>query len=267
MKDAMKKVKKFIFILPLLLCNFLYSLSVPSLTAPVVDLANIISYETENSLDAQLQELSNRAGIQIAVLTIQSLQGEDLEAFSMRVAEKWKLGDSEKDTGALLLVAMAEHAIRIEVGYGLEGILTDAKCGLIIRNIIAPNFRSGDYNQGVKLAVQNMIGLVCDDESLVSEQVKSGAAAEAENPGALIGFLPFMFFVIVMLILLSTKTGRRLLFYSFLFGSSGRGGRGSNRGGHGGSGGFGGGSSHGGFGGGFSGGGGGFGGGGSSGHW
>ncbi len=232
-----------------------FSLGVPTLTNPVVDNAGILSSSTESQLNYTLTNLSSQTGIQIAVLTIQSLQGEDLESYSMRVAEKWQLGDSEKDTGVLLLVSLAEHAVRIEVGYGLEGVLTDAKCGLIIRNVIAPNFRNGNYDRGILEAVNNIIGIATQDESLISEDVKKEKSGNAQS------ILGLVFAFIVFIILMSTPAGRLLLMMTLFGGGGGnyRGGRGggSSRGGFGGGGGFGG----------FSGGGGHFGGGGSSGHW
>ena len=97
------------------------------------------------------------------MLTIPSLEDDDLELFSMRVVENWKLGQEKEDNGALLLIAWQEKKIRIEIGYGLEGILTDAKCGLIIRNVMAPLFQSGKYGEGVLSAVQYMGGIISND--------------------------------------------------------------------------------------------------------
>ncbi len=250
----MKKRTKnlFSFAFALVLC-FVFAvpsfalLPVPALTSPVVDNASIISAGTESRLVQTLQNLSDKTGMQLAVLTIPSLEDESLEVYSLRVVGKWGLGKKGEDTGVLLLVALAERAVRIEVGYGLEGSLTDAKCGIIIRNIIVPNFRNGDYDKGISEAVNNIIGVITEDESLVSEEVING---EEETEDGWKGLLSFIFFVIVIGILLSTKTGRRILFFAMLTGGR-SGGRSS--------GGFGGG--------GFSGGGGHFGGGGASGHW
>ena len=170
----MKINKFFVSILFFLfLANPIFALSVPSLTSPIVDNANLISDGVEQNINNQLEELSNSTGIQLAVLTIPTLEGEVLESYSMKVAETWKLGSAEKDTGALLLIALEERSIRIEVGYGLEGVLTDTKCGLIIRNVIAPEFRNGNYQAGIVNAINNIVGLVKNDESLVSKKVLS----------------------------------------------------------------------------------------------
>ena len=105
------------------------ALEVPALTGRIVDNAKIISSQDKMEISSYLKNLEDQTGIQIAVLTIKSLEGESLEEFSLRTAEKWKLGEKGKDNGALLLVALNERKIRIEVGYGLEERLTDTKCG------------------------------------------------------------------------------------------------------------------------------------------
>lgn len=254
----MKKFRKLVsVILGICLVSSVFALSVPSLTAPVVDNANIVSYQTEQRLNNLLYSLSSQTGMQVAVLTIPSLQGEDLESYSMRVADNWKLGSKEKNTGVLLLVALKERAVRIEVGYGLEDVLTDMKCGLIIRNVIVPYFRDGNYDGGIEKAVENIVGLLTNDETLVTKSVAEGTDASSAGYG---GFIFFLLFVIVMILLMSTKTGRKILLLWGIVSSSNnrRGGGGYHGGGFGGSsGGFGG----------FHGGGGGFGGGGASGHW
>ena len=232
------------------IASLAFSLEVPPLQNPVMDMAGIISSQTEMQINSECQKLSSETGIQFAILTIKSLQGESLEEYSLKVAESWALGDSQKDTGVLLFVAYDEHEMRFEVGYGLESTLTDAKTGLIIRNVIAPNFQKGDYDAGFLQATQNVIGLVSGQEELVSPQVLN---EKGENQEALETVIPAIIAIVVFCLLIFTKTGRKILFYSSFF----TGGRGGHGGGHGGG--------H--NGGGFSGGGGHFGGGGSSGRW
>ena len=205
----MKINKYFVSILlSCFLATSVFSLSVPSLTAPIVDNANLISDGVEQNINNQLQELSNSTGIQLAVLTIPTLEDEVLESYSMKVAETWKLGSAEKDTGVLLLIALEERSIRIEVGYGLEGVLTDTKCGLIIRNVIAPEFRNGNYQAGIVNAVNNMVGLVKGDESLVSKKVLSESS---NDPGIFIfiGVVLLYGFIFVMAVVSSKKRGPR----------------------------------------------------------
>ncbi len=123
--------------------------SVPSLTGRVVDQAGILSPEQAARLSESLAAFEKSHGPQIAVLTIPSLEGESIEGFSIRAVDQWKLGTEKNDDGVLLLVAVQEHGIRIEVGQGLEGTLPDAAAGKIIRDVIVPRFRNGEMAEGI----------------------------------------------------------------------------------------------------------------------
>lgn len=206
----MKKNKFIIlFITFCIISSSLFALDVPSLTNPIVDNAGLVSEGVEANYNQQLIELSDSTGAQLAILTIPSLEGEVLESYSMKVAETWKLGSAEKDNGVLLLIALEERSIRIEVGYGLEGILTDTKCGLIIRNVIAPEFRNGNYQAGIINAINNIVGLVKNDESLVSKKVLSDS--KGADPGGFIfaGIALLYGFIFVMAVVSSRKRGPR----------------------------------------------------------
>lgn len=137
-----------------------FALEVPRLAGRVNDYAGMLSPAAEQKLERMLSEFEQRESTQIVVLTIPSLDGEALEDFSMRVAEKWKIGQRGLDNGAILLVAKAERKVRIEVGYGLEGRLTDLHSARIIRGIIVPEFKAGRYDNGVIRAVEAMIAAV-----------------------------------------------------------------------------------------------------------
>src|SRR6185437_15979791 len=126
-----------------------HALDVPPLTGRIVDLARVLPSSTVESLTAQLAAHETQSSNQVAVLIVPSLEGEPLEEFSHRVATTWKLGQKGTDNGALLLVAIKERKVRIEVGYGLEGVLTDARSAQIIRNEIVPRFRADDMPGGV----------------------------------------------------------------------------------------------------------------------
>lgn len=152
----------------------LFAATVPALKGRVNDYAKIIRDSDEREIEEYLAGLEESSGIQIAVLTMSSLDGEDISSFGIKVADKWKLGDKEKDNGAILIVAYAEHDLRIEVGDGLEGSLTDAKCGLILRNVIVPEFRDGRYSEGILKGVKNMGAIASGDESAVSKSVREG---------------------------------------------------------------------------------------------
>lgn len=125
------------------------ALDVPQLTGQVVDLAHILPKPTVESLEARLAAHETQSSNQAAVLIVPSLEGDSIEEFSHRVATTWKLGQKGTDNGVLLLVAIGERKVRIEVGYGLEGVLTDARSAQIIRNEIVPRFRAGDMAGGV----------------------------------------------------------------------------------------------------------------------
>lgn len=131
---------------------------VPYLQGRVTDDAEILKPGTINRINSQLQAHENQTTNQVAVLTVNSLQGESIESFAIQVFESWKLGQKGKDNGVLVLIAPQERRMRIEVGYGLEGSLTDLEAGRIIRNIMAPRFKAGDFNGGIEKAVQAIVG-------------------------------------------------------------------------------------------------------------
>lgn len=154
-------MKKFAFlILSALFAANIFSLEVPALTGPVMDLAGIISPDVQLELENYLLAVDRGSSAQIAVLTIPSLEGESLEEYAIEVSREWALGEKGDNKGVLLLVAYEERKIRIETGYGAEGDLTDAKCGLIIRNVIAPEFKGGDYSEGIVKGVKAIAGIV-----------------------------------------------------------------------------------------------------------
>ncbi len=126
----------------------------------VHDDAQVLTQETVDYLENYLEVYEDSTSNQVAILIIKSLDGEAIEDYSIRLAEKWKLGQEGKDNGVLLLIAVDDRKMRIEVGYGLEGVLTDLICQRIIRNEMAPNFRKDDYNAGVSAAVKAIIAAI-----------------------------------------------------------------------------------------------------------
>ena len=246
-------MRRILFATVLLLCSLVCfsQRAVPPLdNKRVHDEAQVLSTQTVQQLEFQLKQYEDSTSNQIAILIINSLEGDALEDYALRVAHnEWKLGQSKNDNGVLLLIVVDDHKVRIEVGYGLEGVLPDAICSRIIRNEMAPNFRRGDYDAGVLLAINAMV------RAIGGEYVSDGAPTirGKKRPGNSLVTLIIIFGVII---LISRLRG------------GGRGGSGWSSGAGWFGGGFGGGSSGGGGGfGGFSGGGGGFGGGGSSGSW
>jgi len=136
------------------------ALEVPPLTGRIVDHAHLLPADRAAALSAELAAHETRTGNQVALLTLPSLEGEPLEEFSHRVATTWKLGQKGTDNGVLILVVPGERKIRIEVGYGLEGTLTDVKSSRIIREEIVPRFRQGDFPGGISAGVKAVVGTI-----------------------------------------------------------------------------------------------------------
>jgi len=259
--------------------------AVPPLSQRVTDLTETLDTQQTQTLEARLAAFEKEKGAQLAVLIVPTTEPESIEQFGIRVAESWKLGRKGVDDGALLLVAKDDRALRIEVGYGLEGVLNDATANRIIDEIIVPRFKRGDYYPGIEAGLAALMQIV-NGEPLPSPKKRAAASGKFDIESML--FIAFGLVVVVGGMLRAllgrfpaavlTGGGLGLLAWltvapmlvalvvgamAFVFVLLGGGGRGF--GGYGG-GGFGGG--HGGFGGGgFSGGGGGFGGGGASGRW
>jgi uncharacterized protein len=135
----------------------------PALTGRVVDDAHVLSAAERDTLTSKLAGLEQKSGIQLVVATVGSLQGEEIEPYANELFRTWKLGEKAKNNGVLLLVAPKEHRVRIEVGYGLEGTLTDALSKIIIANAIAPRFKSGDFDGGVARGVDDIITVLTTD--------------------------------------------------------------------------------------------------------
>lgn len=146
------------FLAALLLTAAFAQKPVPELWGSRVhDDAHVLQQETIDRLEQQLKQYEDSTSNQIAILTITSLEGEVVEEYALRVAETWKLGSASNDNGVLLLVAVDDHKMRIEVGQGLEGVLTDAQSSRIIRNELAPAFRRGDYDGGIQAGINAMV--------------------------------------------------------------------------------------------------------------
>jgi uncharacterized protein len=134
--------------------------AVPPLTARVTDLTGTLTAEQKSSIEQTLQAFEAGKGSQIAVLIVPTTEPEAVEQYSLRVAEQWKLGRKNVDDGVLLLVAKNDRAMRIEVGYGLEGALPDAIAKRIIAETITPYFKSGDFYDGIQAGVETMIKVI-----------------------------------------------------------------------------------------------------------
>lgn len=140
--------------------NLQAEMAVPALTSPVTDLTATLSTLEKQRLEQKLTAFEQKKGSQIAILIVSSTQPETIEQYAIRVAEAWKLGRKKVDDGALLLIAKQDRTVRIEVGYGLEGALTDATAKQIIEDIIVPQFKAGHFFNGVDVGTQAMIDVL-----------------------------------------------------------------------------------------------------------
>ena len=235
----------------------------PPLTGRVVDDAQILSPDVERDLTTKLENLETTTGRQLVVATVPDLQGYEIEDYGYQLGRTWGIGEKTKNTGVILLVAPNERKVRIEVGYGLEPVLTDALSSVIIQSAIVPKFRAGDMEGGVVAGTDAIIDQLAAPPGQAKVRIE-----EAERPAhrkasgsPIFGFLILLFIVFVFSNLFRGRRHRSGLGSALpwiilsALNNSGRGGGGSSWGGGGGGGG------------GFSGGGGSFGGGGSSGSW
>jgi uncharacterized protein len=228
-----------------------HALDVPPLAAHVNDYARVLPQERASALEAKLAAYEQSSGQQFALLTVDSLQGDALETFAIRVAEQWKLGNAKRDDGLVLIVVPKERKLRIEVGYGLEGTVPDAVAARVIREIMTPAFQRGDYAGGTEAAFDALIRAASGQAPPQAAPTTQPQRGVARSPLALLG--PLLFFALIMLMSRGGRRGRGGMMWLGPLIGAGMGGLGGGR--------------RGGGGGGFRGGGGGFGGGGASGGW
>lgn len=193
-----------------------FGLDVPPLTGRIVDLARLLPSDVAAALSAELEAHEAKTGNQVALLTIPSLEGEPLEDFSHRVATTWKLGRKGTDNGVLLLVVTRERKVRIEVGYGLEGTLTDARASRIIREEIVPRFRAGDFPGGIAAGLRAILGTI---EGTYTAPARPPASQAAAGVSAILTLLLAVLVGTVIGLLLSARchSARGLLGSVFSF--------------------------------------------------
>jgi uncharacterized protein len=173
--------------------NLAVAFAFPPLTGPVVDSADIIPRAVSDRLTAKLASLEAKSGIQLVVATVKSLDGDDIEPYANALFRAWKLGEKQKNNGVLLLVAPNEHKVRIEVGYGLEGALTDALSKIIITNAMAPRFKAGDFGGGIERGVDDIITVLTTDSRSGKSASSCASSARIRRstpsvPGLLLDF-------------------------------------------------------------------------------
>jgi uncharacterized protein len=151
---------------------------VPYLTGRVVDNAEILKPDTRGRLTEALRRHEQKTGNQIAVLTIPTLSGESVEEYAVRVFEHWKLGQKGKDNGVLVVVAPQDRKMRIEVGYGLEGTLPDAIAARIIRNVMTPHFKQGDYDSGIMRGAEAIVAQLEGEATPAADEPRAAPDSE-----------------------------------------------------------------------------------------
>ncbi len=211
----------------------------PAPTNYVSDFAGVLSPETQNGLNRLCSEVDREAHAQIAVITVKSLDGEPIENFATALEDKWGVGPKKSERGVLLILAVQDRKRRIEVGYGLEGILPDAKAGEIGRAMV-PDLQRGDYDSAVTLAVDQMSSIIAQDAGVQLHPLAHGPPRPQQPQSLGIGtILIGGLFLLLLLFFLARSGGSGLIGFllGMFFGGGGRGGRGGGWGGGGGDGG------------------------------
>jgi len=168
----------------------------PELTGRVVDDAYLLGADDEAQLTADLKTLEDKSSDQLVVVTLPSLQGYAIEDYGYQLGRHWGIGTKQLNNGVLLIVAPNEHKVRIEVGRGLEPILTDALSKIIIENAILPKFRTGDYAGGIKDGVRDITKVLTGDAAEVEERAKAKARHDADQPA--INWLMVIFWLLII---------------------------------------------------------------------
>jgi uncharacterized protein len=189
-------------------------LQVPFLSGRVNDLANMIPADARQRIEQKLAAFEQQTGAQVAVLTIPSLEGEPVEDFSLRVVEAWKLGKKGKDNGVLFLVSKLDRRMRIEVGYGLEGDLTDLESSRIMDDVVAPYFRNGDFGGGIEKGVDAILASLQGQEVVAPES--GGQNVQAPGGNAFSGLVFALVIGVFSLMALTTGGAMGWILYFFM---------------------------------------------------
>jgi uncharacterized protein len=195
--QALSRVRLACVLLVCLVSGLACALDFPPLTGRVVDQAGVIPGSARETLETKLKDLEDKSGIQLVVATVKSLQGGDIETYANELFRAWKLGEAKKNNGVLLLVAPTERKVRIEVGYGLEGTLTDALSQVIIASAIVPRFKANDYPGGIERGVDGIISVLTTD----AEEWHAKTRVRSEDQQGLFDVLfPLLLFLVVVFI-------------------------------------------------------------------
>jgi len=255
--------KTILFLIPLFFLAILPQGACPAQELPkpaghVNDFGGVMSSSTEQRLEAVLRELREKTGVEIAVVTVKNMGGLDENTFAVRLVETWGIGSKERNDGLLILVAVEERRLRIEVGYGLEHIITDARAGQIRDRYMVPSLKNNDYDTGIARGALAAASIIAEEKgvTLTGSMPVQQPSRRTRSTGSGLGALINLIVIIVVMTMLMRMRGGRGLLAGMLLGTMLGGGRRRYYGGGGFGGGFSGGGGFGGFGGGFSGGGG-----------
>jgi uncharacterized protein len=206
----------------------------------VNDFAHVLSPQTEAELNGLCQQVDEKAKAQIAVVTINSLDGQDIESYAVDLFKQWGIGNKSTSHGVLILIAVKDHHYRTEVGYGLEPILPDGKVGGFWRDVV-PLLKQNDYDQALKQNTEQIASVIAQDAGVQLTGVSAVPEERGPPPSKGISLGRIVFIIILIIIVLATPL-RGILFWMLLSGGGGRGGGwgGGGFGGGGGGGGFGG---------------------------
>lgn len=183
-----------------------HALTFPALTGRVVDEANILDAATRQNLADKAAAVEAKSGDQIVVVTLKSLQGTSIEDYGYQLGRHWGIGQKARNNGVLLIVAPNERKVRIEVGYGLEGALTDAVTRMIIQNAILPRFRANDFAGGIARGVDDIIQVVTGD----AEEYKRRAAQRPDSAPQGVGAATLVLgFLVILIILMTMRNASR----------------------------------------------------------
>ena len=207
-------IKKLLFFISLLSIFNLYAeVEIPQLTSPVVDHADFLSNDQEQALNNKIQSIYQKSKWQPQILTIETLDGESIEQFSIRVADEWKLGSKNKDNGLIIIVSKQERKTRIEVGSGLEGVITDYQAHQIIQDILIPEFKNQNFSLGFLNALNYIDSQFGDTPPAVSKKI-----VRVKSKPEFAGLFSFVFFILISFLFSFSRRRSRVKKHSWLRG-------------------------------------------------
>jgi uncharacterized protein len=211
-RETLSRRVSLVLLLLLLPLAWALAKDIPALTGRVNDTANLIPLDQRQRIEAQLAQFERQTGNQVSVLTVDSLDGEEIADYANKVGRAWGLGQKGKDNGALLLVSKSDRKMRIEVGYGLEPVLTDLQTSIIQNQVIIPYFKKGDFGGGIEAGVSAILS------TIQGKDVQPAPAAQPSGGGesSWLGILVFGLFALGPFILNAIRSGSWIVYLVML---------------------------------------------------